>query len=186
MKHTTFKLAARGAGVALLATLAACSSQPQKTADHCRLTPTNNVDRLFAEVSDKLQDRSCHYSYPEYRQQLLAAAKGSPGVENEARFAGLLRQSIDEGVISKRQGQALFSQYFDAEFYAVKAEPRSSCSSLRKKEQLYAAMREELSYKREGMLDILGDEARFRQAQQHYSDLHQVFDAVEVACTQDL
>ena len=186
MKFNPIKLTSCGTAVVLLATLAACSQQPQKLADHCQLTPTSNVDRLFAEVADKLQDRNCHYSYPEYREQLLSAAKGSPGVENEARFAGMLRQSIDQGVISKRQGQALFSQYFDAEFYAVKAEPRSSCSSLRQKEHLYAAMREELAYKREGMLDILGDENRFRQAQQHYSDLHQVFDAVEVACTQDL
>jgi hypothetical protein len=186
MKHTAFKLISCSAGLALMATLAACGSQPRTSAEHCQLTPTNNVDRLFAEVADKLLDSACHYSYPQYREQLLAAAKGAPGAENEARFAGLLRQSIDQGVISKRQGQALFSQYFDAEFYAVKAEPRSSCSSLQKKEQLYAAMREELSYKREGMLDILDDEGRFRQAQQHYSDLRQVFDAVEVACTQEL
>ena len=186
MKYNTIKLAICASTVGLMIMLAGCSQQPQKQADHCQLTPTNNVDRLFAEVADKLNDRSCHYSYPEYRQHLLTAAKGSPGAENEARFAGLLRQSIDQGVISQRQGQALFSQYFDAEFYAVKAEPRSSCSSLRKKENLYAAMREELAYKREGMLDILGDEGRFRQAQQHYSDLHQVFDAVEVACTQEL
>lgn len=171
---------------ALLLTLAACSQQPQKDLSHCELTPTNNVDRMFREVDGKLQDSDCHYSYSHYREQLLAAAKGAPGADNEARFAGLLRHSIELGVISQRQGQALFSQYFDAEFYAVKAEPRSACSSLRKKEQLYASMREELAYKREGMLDILGDEGRFRQAQQHYSDLHQVFDAVEVACAQEL
>ena len=186
MKLNPISLTSRGAAVALLVTLAACSQQPQKQDSHCELTPTNNVDRLFAEVADKLRDRSCHYSYPEYREHLLSAARGSPGAANEARFAGLLRQSIDQGVISQRQGQELFSQYFDAEFYVVKAEPRSNCSILRKKEQLYAAMREELAYKREGMLDILGDENRFRQAQQHYSDLHQVFDAVEVACGQAL
>jgi len=186
MKLNPISLAGRGSVVALLVLLAACSQQPQIQANNCELTPTNNVDRLFAEVADKLQDRSCHYSWPGYRDQLLNAAKGSPGADNEARFAGLLRQSIDQGVISQRQGQALFSQYFDAEFYAVKAEPRSTCSSLRKKEKLYAAMHEELAYKREGMLEILGDENRFRQAQQHYSDLRQVFDAVEVACTRDL
>ncbi|MEP5763180.1 MAG: hypothetical protein ABJ308_01235 [Halieaceae bacterium] len=186
MKLTHRKIAIRTGLAALLATLGACSQQPLKQVDHCRLAPSNNVDRMFAQVSGKLQDSSCHYSYPEYRQQLLAAAKGSPGPDNEARFASLLRDSIDRGVISKRQGQALFSQYFDPEFYAVKAEARSNCSSLRRKEQMYAAMREELAYKREGMLEILEDEARFRQAQQHYSDLRLVFDAVEVACTQEL
>ena len=72
------------------------------------------------------------------------------------------------------------------EFFAVKAEPRSSCSSLRRKDEMYTAMREELSYKREGMLEILEDEGRFRQAQQHYNNLQLVFDAVEVACTQEL
>jgi hypothetical protein len=174
------------AGLAtVLFTLAACSQQPHKLADHCDLSPTNNVDRLFAQVSAKLEDSSCHYFYPQYRENLLSAAKGAPGPENEARFATLLRESIDRGVISKRQGQELFSQYFDPEFYAVKSEPRSSCSSLRRKDELYAAMREELAYKREGMLEILDDEDRFRQAQRHYSDLNLVLDAVDVACTQD-
>ena len=84
------------------------------------------------------------------------------------------------------QGQELFSQYFDPEFYSVKSEARSSCTSLRRKQELYAAMREELGYKREGMLDILDDEDRFRQAQRHYSDLNMVFDAVEVACMQEI
>jgi len=174
-------------GLALaLATLAACSQQPHKLASHCSLAATNNVDRLFAEVSGKLQDDRCHYSFPEYRERLLSAAKGAPGPENEARFADMLRESIDLGIISKRQGQSLFSQYFDPEFYAVKSEPRSSCSSLRRKDELYAAMREELNYKREGMLEILDDEDRFRQAQRHYSDLNLVLDAVGVACTRDI
>jgi hypothetical protein len=174
----------RGTLVLSLVTLAACSQQPQKSAQHCELSETNNVDRLFSEVSEKLQNRSCHYSYPHYRDQLLAAAKGAPGPDNEARFAGLIRQSIERGIISQRQGQEMFSQYFDPEFYVVKSEPRSSCTSLRHKDELYAGMREELSYKREGMLEILDDEDRFRQAQHHYTDLNMVFDAVEVACTQ--
>lgn len=185
MKANTTRLT-RGAALLALLTLAACSQQPQQLAQQCSLDSTNNVDRLFAQVSDKLQDSRCHYSYGQYRERLLSAAKGAPGPENEARFAQLLRQSIDLGVISRRQGQELFSQYFDPEFYAVKSEARSSCSSLRSKNELYAAMRQELSYKREGMLEILDDEDRFRQAQRHYSDLNVVLDAVAVACTQDL
>lgn len=182
MMNLDMKMLQRGGLAALLISLAACSQMDHKQAEYCRLDTTNNVDRLFVEVSDKLQDSSCHYSYPQYRERLLSAAKGAPGAENEARFADLLRQSIDLGVISKRQGQELFSQYFDPEFYSVKSEPRSSCSSLRHKEELTAAMRRELAYKREGMLEILDDEDRFRQAQRHYSDLSLVFDAVEVAC----
>ena len=172
-------------GTTLLVT-AACSQQPQRHQASCQLTPTNNVDRLFTEVSDKLADSSCHYSFADYREQLVGAAKGAPGPENEARFAGLLRESIDRGVISKRQGQAVFSRYFDPEFYVVKAEPRSSCSTLRHKEELTTAMREELAFKREGMLDILDDQERFRQAQRHYSDLNLVFDAVQVACAEEV
>lgn len=170
----------------LLAAVTACSQQAVKSVDHCRIDSNNNVDRMFSQVSDKLADNSCHYFYPEYREQLVAAAKGAPGPENEARFASLLRESIERGIISKRQGQVLFSQYFDPEFFAVKAEPRSSCSSLRRKEAMYTAMREELSYKREGMLEMLEDENRFREAQQHYNNLQLVLDAVEVACTQEL
>ncbi len=177
---------ARGMCLLGLLGLAACSQQPRHDAAYCHLSATNNVDRLFAEVSDKLQDSSCHYHFDTYRERLVAAAKGAPGAENEARFAGLLRESIDLGIISRRQGQAVFSQYFDPEFFAVKSEPRSSCSSLKHKDRLYTAMREELAYKREGMLEILDDEARFRQAQRHYSDLNLVFDAVDVACSQEL
>ncbi len=183
MKQISKGIVLRSGLLALLATLGACN-QHQVKVDHCRINPSNNVDRMFSEVSGRLGDSSCHYFYPEYRDQLILAAKGAPGPENEARFAALLRESIDRGIISKRQGQAQFSQYFDPEFFAVKAEPRSSCSSLRRKEEMYTAMREELSYKREGMLEILEDEDRFHQAQQHYSKLQLVFDAVEVACTQ--
>jgi hypothetical protein len=185
MKSSTTMLKC-GSLILVLAFLGACAQQPEKSASYCQLTHTNNVDRLFAEASDKLRDSSCQYSYPEYREQLLLAAKGAPGPENEARFAQLLRESIEAGIISKRQGQELFSQYFDPEFYSVKSEVRSSCTSLRGKEELYTAMRQELGYKREGMLEILNDEDRFRQAQRHYSDLNLVFDAVEVACMQQI
>jgi hypothetical protein len=186
MKPTRKTLVNHSGLLVLLAALSACSQQAVKSVDHCTIVQNNNVDRMFSQVSDRLADESCHYFYPEYREQLVAAAKGTPGPENEARFASLLRESIDRGIISKRQGQALFSQYFDPEFFAVKAEPRSSCSSLRHKERIYTAMREELSYKREGMLEMLEDENRFREAQQHYNNLQLVFDAVEVACTQEL
>ena len=170
------------AAIGLLA-VAGCAQQPHADASHCQLRGTNNVERLFLEVSEKLEDPLCHYSYPDYRERLVAAAKGSPGAENEVRFAALLRESIDLGVISRRQGQEVFSQYFDPEFFAVKSEPRSSCTSLRERNELDAAMRRELDYKREGMLEILGDEERFRQAQHYFQDLTLVFDAVDAACT---
>ncbi|MGB1142749.1 MAG: hypothetical protein ACPG1A_17750 [Halioglobus sp.] len=166
--------------------LTGCAQQPGRDTAHCSLSGTNNVERLFEEASDKLHDSACHYHYPEYRARLVAAAKGSPGPENEARFAGLVRESIDLGVVSKRQGQEMFSQYFDPEFYAVKSEARSSCTSLRQREQLDTLMRKELEYKREGMLEMLGDEQRFRQAQHYYSDLHVIFDAVEAACVTEV
>lgn len=175
-----------GALVLALALVGGCAQHPEQSANYCQLTPTSNVDRLFNEAANKLQNTSCHFFFAEYREQLLVASKGAPGPENEARFARLLRESIDAGIISRRQGQELFSQYFDPEFYSVKSEPRSSCTSLRRKQEMYAAMREELEYKREGMLDILDDESRFRQAQSHYSDLNLVFDAVEVACMQEI
>ena len=184
MKLNTTLLRTSGL-VAVLVALAACSQQPHNTLGNCHLAQTSNVERLFAEVSDKLRDSSCHYSYEQYTEQLVTTAKGAPGPDNEARFAEMLRQSIDLGIISRRQGQELFSQYFDPEFYAVKAEPRSSCSSLRDKDELYTAMRRELDFKREGMLEILDDQDRFRQAQRHYSDLNLVLDAVAVACTRD-
>ncbi|RLQ22494.1 hypothetical protein DWB85_07705 [Seongchinamella sediminis] len=175
-----------GLALVLLAALSACSQAPAKVAADCSLSNSNNVDRLFSEAASRLQDRACHYSYPQYLEQLLAAAKGAPGAENEARFAQLLRQSIEAGIISKKQGQATFSRYFDPEFYVVKSEARSSCSSLRGKQQLYADMRTELAYKREGMLEILDDETRFRQAQNYYQDLYLVFEAVDAACTREI
>ena len=171
---------------ALLLAVTACSQHGRYQSAQCELSDTNNVDHLFAEVSQKMQTRACHYAFPGYRDRLLQAAKGAPGADNEARFAGLLRESVDLGIISKRQAQETFSRYFDPEFYVVKVEPRSSCSSLRDKDALYAAMRGELAYKREGMLEILGDEARFRQAQHHYNDLSMVFEAVSTACAQSL
>ena len=185
MKIRNSSLQATGAA-ALLGLLAACSQMQHKAVADCSLSTTNNVDKLFAEVADRLEVKSCQYSWPQYQERLVAAAKGAPGADNEARFAGLLRQAIDHGVIAKRQGQEIFSRYFDPEFYAVKSEARSSCSSLRRKDELLTAMRTELAYKREGMLEILDDEQRFRQAQRYYSDLALVFDAVDAACTREI
>lgn len=166
---------------ALLAS--ACSNQ-QTNDQACALSGTSNVEQLFTEVEEKLANRSCHYSWSSYQSRLVAAAKGAPGPENEARFAELLRSSMDRGIISKKQGQEMFSRYFDPEFYSVKAEARSSCSALTRKDDLFTAMRKELEYKREGMLEVLNDQDRFRQAQQHYSDLRLVFDAIEYACSE--
>ena len=87
------KILTRGGLAALLVTLAACNQQVKST-DHCRLAPTSNVDRLFAQAHDSLEDSSCHYFWGEYREQLLHAAKGAPGPENEERFAHLIRQAM--------------------------------------------------------------------------------------------
>ena len=184
--NNTAKLMMRSGVAVLMLAMVGCAQQSQKQVAACALSETNNIDHLFAEVSEKLEDRACLYSYPLYRESLLAAAKGSPGPDNEARFARLLRQGVDSGIISNKQAQETFSRYFDPEFYVVKAEPRSSCSSLREKDELFASMRVELAYKREGMLEILDDETRFRQAQHHYNNLNTVFEAVSTACTQEL
>lgn len=173
-------------GALCVAALAGCAQTPARDSAHCALGNSNNVDTLFDQVAQRLEDERCHYSYPQYRERLVAAAKGSPGPDNEARFAELLRRSIELGVISRRQGQEMFSRYFDPEFYAVKSEARSSCTSLRQREELKSAMRRELGFKREGMLEMLNDEQRFRQAQHYYQDLNIVFDAVQTACTQDV
>jgi len=61
MKYGTLAIA--------LALVSACAQQPAKTAGYCQLSPTNNVDRLFAEASGKLEDSSCQYFFPEYREQ---------------------------------------------------------------------------------------------------------------------
>lgn len=181
------KTALQRAGLlGVLASLGACSQMPYQQGVNCGLDSTSNVDRLFAQVSEKLRDSSCHYSFDDYRARLVTATRGAPEAENEQRFAGLLRTSIDQGIISRRQGQQMFSRYFDPEFYSVKSEPRSSCSTLRRQHELQAAMREELADKRVGMLEILDDEDRFRQAQRHYSDLNLVFDAVGVACSEQV
>lgn len=169
----------------LLAGLASAGCANQSTDDSaCLLGNSSNIEHLFSAVEEKLDNSACHYHWQSYRERLLAAAKGAPGPDNEARFAELLRSAIDRGIISRKQGQETFSRYFDPEFYSVKAEARSSCSALRSKDALFADMRKELAYKREGMLEVLADEERFRQAQQHYSDLQLVFDAVELACNE--
>jgi hypothetical protein len=161
--------------------LVACANQQTGVAD-CQLSASASVAARFDEVEQKLETPACHYSWQVYLTDLLAVAKGAPGPDNEARFAALLRTAIDRGIISRRQGQEIFSRYFDAEFYAVKSEPRSSCSALQDKDNMLAAMRRELDYKRVGMLDVLSDQQRFRQAQHHFSDLQLVFEAVEFAC----
>ena len=125
IKQATSLINKLGMAAAVLV-ITGCAQTPGPTSAACLLTDTNNVDRLFADAHDKLSQPSCYSSYPRYREQLISAARGAPGPENEARFAELLRSSIDRGIITQRQGQALFSEYFDAEFYSVKAQSTSS------------------------------------------------------------
>lgn len=181
--NSTIGMAAALAVVVTTGVLQGCAQQ-QYQASNCELSPSKNVDQLFAEVQDRLGERSCHVQFHGYVEQLVAAAKGSPGEENEKRFAELVRTTIERGIISGKQGKEIFSRYFDPEFYAVKTEPRANCSALngRAREALYVDMKQELGYKREGLLEMLGDEQRFRAAQQHYQDLNIVLDAVSMAC----
>ena len=72
MKMNPKKLGTGAAALLVLTGLAACTQTPHRDVSHCQLSPTNNVDRLFAEVADRLEDSSCHYSYPEYRARLNA------------------------------------------------------------------------------------------------------------------
>ena len=76
MKSTT-RLIQAGSTIALALVLAACNQKTQPQAA-CGLSDSNNVDHLFAEVSDKLDTKACHYSFPMYRERLLQAAKGAP------------------------------------------------------------------------------------------------------------
>ena len=57
MKHTG-KLIKRGGVAALVVLLAACSQQSQKQYAECGLSDSNNVDHLFAEVSENLENMS--------------------------------------------------------------------------------------------------------------------------------
>ena len=93
--------------------------------------------------------------------------------------------SITENRVTGR-GEANGVYYLDETAESMCQQALSIQQKLEQDGESYADMREELAYKREGMLEILDDEDRFRQAQRHYSDLNLVLDAVEVACTQAL
>ncbi|TQV66493.1 hypothetical protein FKG94_27050 [Exilibacterium tricleocarpae] len=169
---------------ALLA-VGGCASQSNSVA-LCQINPTNNVDQAFAQVSDKLTSNACHYYFDDYVQTLLTVAKGSPGGDNRERFANLIRSSIDRGVISQRQGQEIFGQYFDTEFYTIKVMQRNNCASMQNKPAIYASMRRELTMKKQGLLDIANDPQGFRRAQNHYENMQHVFDAVALACGREV
>ncbi len=174
------------AAIGALLALSGCASQSIDNSAFCQFNYTKNVDEAFAQVSNKLDSSACHYYFDDYMQELLTIAKGAPGRDNQERFANLLRSSIDRGVISKRQGQEIFGQYFDTEFYAVKVMQRNNCASLQNKPAIYASMKRELRMKKQGLLDISNDAQGFRRAQSHYENMQHVFDAVALACTRDI
>ena len=112
----TLTLTVRAASAALVLALAGgCTEMPSRDVADCSLSNTNNIDRLFEQVSGRLETPACHYRFHDYQQRLEPAAKSAPQAAHEARFAGQLRTSIDLAIITKRPGWDHFSRSFAAE-----------------------------------------------------------------------
>ena len=164
-----------------LGSTVACSSVPQNRSA-CAVPDAKTVDTFLTAAEYNLGNSRCSTSFDAYFDRLIALSRENPDATNKQAFADLIRASIANGAISKREGMARFNEYFEPEFYSLKTDVRSNCVALSDRQNDINALDSELRKKRTGLLDILGDKEQFRQSQQFYQDLTVVMDAVRHSC----
>ncbi|KAA1190096.1 hypothetical protein F0M18_13605 [Pseudohalioglobus sediminis] len=174
------------AGAIILST--ACASNPSSylAFESCALDSTSNLNAAIAQVESKLKLDQCAGNFELYSSELIAIARKNTAEGNLDLFASYVRRSIDKGHVTGNRGKELFSRYFDDEFYSLKSLPGSLCynlSSEERKADLKRDLQAELSQKRVGKLEVLGDKEGFRASQAYFEQTMDVLNALDSACS---
>ncbi len=160
--------------------LGACQSDPPK-APLCRL-PTGND--LAAAVSQAQSDLAsgCASRYDDYFGAFLRIGAGNPDPDNARRFSGFLEWSVDQGLINRRQAQTRYNRYFNVKYMTLGRQYNVCSDTCPRRPEVLAAMRRELGDKKLGLMDILGDRARYQRADRLYQETELVLEATCSAC----
>jgi hypothetical protein len=170
------------AASALAGALGGCATSPPPRAASCELEPPSTLDSMTQTARVELATPVCRDQFPAYFELALKRAESSPDEKNRTRFADLIKTSSDQGLVTQVQARELYNRYFHTTYVSLPSD-YNICSTLRSKDQLFAALETELADKRRGMLTIAADRAGFQEAQRQYNDLQLVLEATALACT---
>ncbi len=172
------------AAIAVLGLSGCASTQPSKPVKvSCVTANYKRLDDSIRHAKSQLSNRSCHYQFDEFHQELLVTAQGDTDLGNAKRFLDFYKWSVDQGIVSKRQGKAYYNSYFKPSFGNVLPNDRNVCSAVSSKDDIEKKMYKELEYKRIGLQEILGDREAYFEAQRIHNDLVFLIETSNLACS---
>lgn len=168
--------------VALLVSGCASTKTPKPVSVSCAVSDYKRLDDSIRHAKSQLSNRSCHYQYDAFHRQLLATAQGDTGAGNAEKFLDFYKWSVDQGIVSKRQGMEYYNSYFKPSFGNVLPNDRNVCSAVAVKDDIEKRMYKELEHKRIGLQEIMGDREAYFEAQRVHNDLVFLLETSNLAC----
>ncbi len=159
--------------------LGACVSPP--VADVCTGQLPGNLDRAISEVESRLA-RGCDYHFDSYFASLLAIAAENPDKENPRRFSDHLMNAQADGIISRRQAEALYNRYFNVKFVSFAGDYNTCAQACPVRSKVLTDMRTELTDKELGLVKVSDDASRFYRADNLLQETDLVLEATCRAC----
>jgi hypothetical protein len=169
-------------GSTLAMAIGGCATSPPPRTAGCQLEPPSTLDSMAETARAELATPACRGHFPAFFELALKRAESSPDAKNRARFADFIKASSDQGLVTQLQARELYNRYFHTTYVSLPGD-YNICSTLRSKDQLFAALETELADKRRGMLTIAADRSGFQEAQRQYNDVQLVLEATALACT---
>jgi hypothetical protein len=150
--------------------------------------PTGHLlGNAVSQVKSNLSHSACLSQYNDYYGNLLEIAKGDPGAKNLAVFGEFKQWSESKGLVSKKQSEAKFHRYFNPRFVEISLNTTNStyntCSLASQQKTLLTNLKQEMKDKHTGLLEVLGDKARYQTAAELYSNLSFQLEQSFDACT---
>ncbi len=163
--------------VSLAALLAGCAT----TGTECPSLSAHTVDAAAAEARGRLT-AGCEAHYHHYVDQLLTLAEDDPGPRQREAMSEFLVWSADEGLLSRRQAQALYNRYFNVKFVALSGDYNTCRSTCTQRERVLADMESELRDKERGLLKVSRDPDAYYRADRLFQEAELVLEATCTAC----
>ena len=157
--------------------LSACAT----TGTDCPPLAARNLDAAAAEARTRLAG-GCEARYHDYVDQLLTVAEDDPGPRQREAMSEFLVWSADEGLLSRRQAQALYNRYFNVKFVAMSGDYNTCRSTCMQRESVLAAMESELRDKERGLLKVSRDPDAYYRADRLFQEAELVLEATCQAC----
>ena len=163
----------------IISSLSACSQSPNRTdspsrwviEDTCTVPSHKKLPVAFSKAKTELSNRNCHYQFDAMHKKLLSIAENDPSTENGNHFLSFYRWSVDQGIISSKQGKEYYNRYFKSTFGNVLSNDRNVCSISSTKDPLLKQLRRELIDKQTGLQVIMQDREAYFEAQRIHNEL---------------